>query len=133
GSFAFMGDQLTELMHEAMSIAATKDVTVSEVNGLLTEGMITMAKVCAPALAAAFVLGMALNVGQVGFMFTLKPITPDVKKLNPVTGFKNLINKKKLVELLKTAIKFVVVAWLSYIALKDALRDVVMTIRVGGF
>ena len=55
--------------------------------------------------AAAFVIGLAMNVAQVGFMFTLKPITPDIKKINPVSGVKNLVNKKKLVELLKTTIK----------------------------
>jgi FlhB-like protein len=62
-------------------------------------------------------------------MFTLKPITPDIKKINPVNGIKNLVNKKKLVELVKTTLKFVVIGYLSYIALRDAMRDVVLIVR----
>ncbi len=99
------------------------------VAGLLAESLIAMFKVCAPVLATAFILGIALNLAQVGFLFSLKPITPDLNKVNPINGFKGLFNMKKVVELLKTIIKFVVISWLSYMALKKALRDVVFIIR----
>jgi flagellar biosynthetic protein FlhB len=75
------------------------------------------------------VLGVVLNVSQVGFMFTLKPITPDFNRLNPVNGIKNLVNKKKLVELLKTSLKFVLISYISWVALRDSMREVVLIVR----
>lgn len=99
------------------------------VRGILGEALIAMFMSCAPILATAFVLGIGLNLAQVGFLFSTKPITPDLNKVNPINGFKGLFNMKKLVELLKTIIKFVVISWLSYVALQKALRDVVFIIR----
>jgi len=59
----------------------------------------------------------------------MKPITPDIKKLNPINGLKNLVNMKKMVELLKTIVKFTLIAYLSVTALNDAMRDVILIIR----
>ena len=124
GAMSFIGDEMIELFNASM-LAMQSDQHYSVINSqLMNQSMMTMLRVCAPALAVAFVVGMAMNVAQVGFMFTTKPIMPDIKKLNPVNGVKNLVNMKKLVELLKTIIKFTVVSYLSYLALKDAARDV---------
>ena len=129
-SFGFIGEKMSELFEIAI-LAVGKEGEREGViaSRMLLEGMFTMLKVCAPALAAAFVMGLVLNVAQVGFLFTLKPITPDIKKLNPINGLKNLVNMKKVVELLKTIIKFSLISYLSYVALKDAARDVVLIVR----
>jgi flagellar biosynthetic protein FlhB len=130
GVFPYIGDQMFGLFHTAVRAGIHVDsMGTALVSGMLYEALVTFAKIVAPATAAAFVLGLSLNVAQVGFMFTLKPITPDVKKINPVNGFKNLVNKKKLVELIKTTFKFIVVSYLSYLALRSALRDVVLIVR----
>jgi flagellar biosynthetic protein FlhB len=99
------------------------------VQRLLNQSMITLARTCAPVMGAAFLIGMVMNISQVGFMFTLKPITPDIKKINPISGLKNLVNMKKLVELFKTIVKFTLISYLSYTALRDAMRDVILIIR----
>jgi flagellar biosynthetic protein FlhB len=128
--FPWIGDNMTGLFHDAVKASVNiESMGEALVPGFLYQALFTFVKVIAPATAAAFVLGIALNVAQVGFMFTLKPITPDIKKINPVQGVKNLINKKKLIELLKTTLKFVVIGYLSYIALRDAVRDVVHIVR----
>ncbi len=129
GTLPFVGDELIGLFKAAVMVASSKDTGEDMIHNLLLEGLIVMGKACAPVMAAAFVIGMTMNIAQVGFMFTTKPITPDIKKLNPVQGIKNLINMKKLVELLKTIVKFILIAWLSYAALKQALRDVILVIR----
>lgn len=128
-SLPFMTEQLMELVQLTFLAIQSKESDATVASGLLSEGVLVMAKVCAPALAAAFVLGVTLNIAQVGFMFTTKPLVPDLKRLSPVSGFKNLFNMKKVVELLKTIIKFIVVSWLSYVALRDAIREVVLTVR----
>lgn len=96
---------------------------------VLMQGMWLMLKLSAPALATEMVLKTSFNVAQTGFLFTMKPLVPDIKRLNPMSGLKNLFNKKKLVELLKTTAKFVIVSWVAYVTLKQHIREVVMMSR----
>lgn len=129
-SIGFMGETMIEYLQLSFyAFTRTDENPAALVSSMLNEGLITMGLVFAPVAAAAFVIGVVMNVAQVGFMFTMKPITPDIKKLNPIQGIKNLVNMKKVVELLKTMIKFFLIAYLSYKALQDAVRDVIMTIR----
>ncbi|MEE2961348.1 MAG: EscU/YscU/HrcU family type III secretion system export apparatus switch protein [Myxococcota bacterium] len=129
GSFGFIAEEIRELIDIALIGFTSQEAPGVLANRLLMQGMITLGKCCAPVLAAAFILGISMNLAQVGFLFTLKPITPDIKKINPIQGFKNLVNMKKLVELLKTIIKFTAISIISYFALNDAMRDVILTIR----
>jgi len=126
----WVGKKIIELVK--FSIQATTrvaDEPMVTIVAVMSEGLKVFFMTCAPTLAIAMIMGLAGNIAQVGFLFTMKPLTPDLKKLNPVTGFKNLLNKKKLVELLKTIIKFIVICYVSYIALRDTIRDVALIIR----
>lgn len=87
-------------------------------------------KVSLPALGAAFAFGLAANYLQVGFLFTTHAIKPDVKKMNPVSGIKQMFSKKKIVESLKQMIKFTLVAWVVYDAIKGSAADVVRSARM---
>ncbi len=130
GTMSMAGEEMMGFLRSSFSLVGQMDARGDEIYyQILMQSLITMAKLCAPSLGVAFVVGIVLNVSQVGFMFTMKPITPDLNKVNPVNGFKNLINKKKLVELLKTMFKFGVIGYLSYHAVQDAMRDVVLMMR----
>jgi flagellar biosynthetic protein FlhB len=100
---------------------------------ILLEGIIAMMLICLPVFGAEYLAAIILNVAQIGFLFSTKPITPDFNRLNPVTGFKNLFNMKKMVEILKTIIKFVTIAYVSYITVKKYLRDIALIIRADLF
>ncbi len=65
------------------------------------------------------VLGAIIgNVSQFGFLFTLKPVTPNFDKINFIKGFKKLFSIKTFVEGLKTTLKvfiaFLVGFWLFW-------------------
>lgn len=51
------------------------------------------------------IFGILGNILQFGFLFSVKPITPDLKKIDPVSGFKNLFSIKKIIEGLKIILK----------------------------
>ena len=130
GTMGFVGDEMIGLVRSAFLAAESFDQRGQGlVDNMLRQSLFSMFKACMPALGTALVLGVVANVAQVGFMFTMKPIMPDFQKVNPINGFKNLVNKKKLVELLKTCLKFIIIGWLSYAALKGAMRDVILMIR----
>ena len=56
------------------------------------------------AAVAAFV-GVAAHVVQIGFLFTLEPIKPDMNKLNPAEAFKRISSVKNVFEFLKNCVK----------------------------
>jgi flagellar biosynthetic protein FlhB len=127
--FPFMSAQAKDLVQLSIAAAFSQHEMGVVVPRLLYAGLRTLVFMSGPILIAAVVVGVSMNLAQVGFLFTTKPITPDLNKINPINGFKGMFNAKKLVELLKTVLKFVVVAWLSWVALRDALRDIALLVR----
>ena len=97
---------------------------------VLYEGIWMVVLCSLPAAAGAWLAGFAANYMQVGFMFTPEPLKPDIKKLNPIDGAKNLFSKKKLVESLKQLLKFLLVTYIAYSSVRDSLREVVLSARI---
>jgi flagellar biosynthetic protein FlhB len=69
-----------------------------------------MGKVFAPFLVALFVAAFVVMYIQVGWMFTLHPITPQLSRISPLAGIKRMFSARKLVEALMNSVKLVVVA-----------------------
>lgn len=130
GSLAFMGRYLTDFIKLAIQAVQLQEIGSVVVYRFLLEGLKTVVIVGAPVLGTAFLMALVANYAQVGVLFTTKPLEPDLNKLNPVSGIKNLFNMKKVVELIKTLLKFGLVSYLAYYTVKSHLRDVVMTARL---
>lgn len=75
----------------------------------------------APLLAVVMVVGVAVNLAQVGFMLVGEPIKPELKKINPLDKAKQMFSMKNLVEFGKSAVKVIVIALLIYIVTKNSL------------
>jgi flagellar biosynthetic protein FlhB len=58
-----------------------------------------------PVSLAVAISGILGAVAQFGFLFTTKSLTPDLKKIDPIKGLKNLISMKKLIEGIKVTFK----------------------------
>ncbi len=125
----WMGEQVMNFFRICASLVS-RPVDEATISIILYEGLRTMLWTITPIIAMGFFVALAANYAQVGVIFTSKPLEPNFKKLNPFTGIKNLVNSKKLVELLKTMLKFGLVAYLAYDSLRERVRDVVLTIRM---
>ena len=55
-----------------------------------------------PILAVRFVVALASNLFQVGFMLVGEPIKPELKKINPLDKAKQMFSMKNIVEFLKS-------------------------------
>jgi flagellar biosynthetic protein FlhB len=69
------------------------------------------------------VVAIASNVIQFGFLFTLKPLTPKLDKLNVISGIKRIFSLTVLFELIKNLAKLTVALFLSYFLVKYLLND----------
>ena len=72
-----------------------------------------------PFLLFGFVITFLVSVVQVGWKVTGKPLKPDLNKFNPLNGFKRIISKDSLFELLKSIIKIAVIFWVAYSRVKN--------------
>lgn len=82
----------------------------------------------APLMGALVIAGAAANFIQVKVLFAPEVIKPKFEKLNPVNGFKNVFfSPNTYIELVKNLIKFAVVFWLLYSAIRGSLRDIIPT------
>lgn len=84
-------------------------------------GLLFTAKVVGPFLLFILVLGLGVNVLQIGFLLTARPLEPDFTKLSPLKGIKNLVSVKGLVEGIKGIFKVAVVILIAYVVIKKDL------------
>jgi flagellar biosynthetic protein FlhB len=62
-------------------------------------------------------------IGIGGWNISTKMLTPNISKLNPITGFGNIFNKNSWVELLKSISKVLLIGIISYLAISYSLPD----------
>src|SRR5690606_25276644 len=60
---------------------------------------------------------------QVGFLWTTKPLEPNLDRLNPLSGLKRLFSYDGIFELFKAIVKFVIVGILTYILLSKWVKS----------
>ncbi len=85
-------------------------------------GIVTvLLKTAFPVMLAILVIGLAINLVQVGWNFTTEPLGFDLSKLNPINGFGRIFSKRSLVELLKSLFKILIIGLFLYENLKDAI------------
>jgi flagellar biosynthetic protein FlhB len=62
-----------------------------------------------PLSAVVALAGIIAAVVQFGFVFTTKPLTPDLKKIDPIKGLGKLFSMKKLIEAVKITAKVAII------------------------
>jgi type III secretion protein U len=77
--------------------------------------------VAGPLIAAAPLAGIIAHTAQVGVLFAFKGAMPSLNKLSPKNWVNKVFSKKALVEIGKTVLKVVVLAWILYSAVLDNL------------
>lgn len=79
--------------------------------------------ILAPFLALGFVVTAVANILQVGLKVTLKPLQPKLDKFNPINGFKRIISKDSIFELLKSIVKIVLIGYIAYTSIRGNADD----------
>lgn len=75
--------------------------------------------VMAPLVALVMVVAIVGTFVQIGPVFSFFPLKPDIKRLNPVAGFKRIFSQKLLYELLKSLVKVALFGGVLYVTLES--------------
>ena len=99
------------------------EITKNLVIKIMLESILNLFLLLAPLLIAVFIAAILANVSQFGFLFTIDPLIPSFKKINPIKGLKKFFSLKTVVEGLKTTLKvaiaFMIGGWLFLEFLKE--------------
>ncbi len=122
--------ELMGLMRRMIAAATEHEViTMNLIEGMLSDAASTYASAVIPVLIAAFAAAGFFTYVQIGALFTMKPLIPDMNKLNPVQGAKNIISKDKLVDLVRNVLKLSLMGVVGYTLVKAAVPDLAMSPR----
>ncbi len=97
------------------------DISVKDFCRLLNMNILQMALMVAPVFISIVVIAFVIEVMQVKWEPTAKPLMPKFSKINPISGFKRIFSKDKLVELLKSLVKIFVLGYMAYSAIRGEL------------
>lgn len=120
-----LGTNFIEVYHEVFQNIPTiikDDMGLHTMSALLNYGLKKIIVISLPIFLVGFVIGFLINKVQIKWKVTTKPLKPSLGKINPLKGFKKLLSKEKLMELLFSVVKIIMICILVYNTLKDDWR-----------
>jgi len=101
--------------------AIPETVTVTSLANALSNAIFMLIQIMAPILLGAFVIGVVVNVVQVGLNFSSKALAPKMERVSPLQGFKRIFSSRTLLDFLKSIIKLAILAFVAYGAYQENL------------
>lgn len=86
---------------------------------ILNSTLVQILKIVAPVFIIAFIVAVIVDLVQVKWKPTTKPLKPKLNKLNPISGFKKIFSKQSLFELIKSFGKISLIIYVCYSILKE--------------
>jgi flagellar biosynthetic protein FlhB len=119
-----MVQRMADVMRAGIAQMSSPEVVSKKGIGVLLSNAGEAAALAVAPIALACVLaGVATSIGMVGFKPSGKALQPDAKRMNPVSGLKNILGPNALVELAKSIAKVGVVAGIVAVALLPKLPE----------
>ncbi|MCL2456091.1 MAG: flagellar biosynthesis protein FlhB [Defluviitaleaceae bacterium] len=75
-----------------------------------------------PMFLVMLVVGVVVNLRQVGWNPTMKPMRPKFSKLNPLKGFKRIFSIQSIVNFVKSMLKLIFVGMVVYYVLASEIK-----------
>ncbi|HUX38988.1 MAG TPA: flagellar biosynthesis protein FlhB [Rectinemataceae bacterium] len=121
---------LREMLLYYFTIATKTDIVTS--GGVIAASFMSyFARLAIPLGVAGMVSAIASNLLQVGFLFSVKPITPDFSRIVPHFGqwlSRSLFSTEGLFNMAKTVAKVAIVAAVSWITISSQLDKLLSSI-----
>jgi len=115
---------LTALITDMFSLTPVFEVDTGTITNIFLDMMLRYFTVLLPVFVILIVVGILVNILQVGFIVTGEPLRPKLNKINPFEGAKRLFSQKSAETLLRDVLKIIVVGWIGYTAMTGALDTI---------
>lgn len=88
--------------------------SINNAYNILMTAFIKTIRTIAPIMIVSAAAGVLVNFLQIGPLFTTKSLVPDLKKIDPIKGAKNIFSLRSLMELFKSLFKLFVITAVAY-------------------
>ena len=106
-------------------------ITKSNLGSLFIKNIINFGVLILPFVLIAMVIGISISLVQTGFIFSTEPLKPDLKRLNPIEGFKGIFSKKSIFNLVKNILKLFLVFYMTYKNLTKNINQIINSGNLG--
>ncbi len=120
--FPFMADHMIglfvyyfKMMGSSLDSRSMVDIAVVTIREFLI--------IIMPLAIAVAIAGVIAALAQFGFLFTTKAIVPDIKKIDPIKGTKNLFSMKKLIDGIKITFKSFTTLGVGFVFFMIFIKD----------
>jgi flagellar biosynthetic protein FliR/FlhB len=102
----------------------TLDLTEYTFRNVLLVSLMKFGLMILPVVVPIMIMGIVASLMQSGFIFTNEPLKPDLKKLNPISGFKKIFSTRSLVDLFKNLAIITTISVIAYDFVKSNYLDI---------
>lgn len=118
----FIGNRFIGSFHKILGSIGdytSEPFNVNMARTIIRSSLLDIVVAAFPIMIAGFVVTIVSILFQVKWKVTTEPLKPKFDKFNPVSGMKRLFSKDKIMELLKSTAKVIILAYVVYSYLKD--------------
>lgn len=126
----FIGDRVYEDLQRMVIFFLQKAgefrVSLSNVEGLALTGTVEYLQAVLPFFLVILVVGVLANLMQSGVIYAKEALKPQLKRINPLEGFKRIFAQKSFVELIKTFAKILILGIFGITFIKNNFMDIAL-------
>jgi flagellar biosynthetic protein FlhB len=116
---------IMELMTAGFRAAGRADLTAESLNYLFIDLIYKVFFVLFPIMLTVVVAALLGNILQIGVLFSVKSVTPQFSKIDPIKGFQRLFSMRSVIELIKSIFKICIVGAVAYFVVKNELSNMI--------
>lgn len=127
----FIFENIMNFMKDIFSTLSDFNMTEQNLYELIKKILKIVSIIMAPVILGSLIAGLGSSLAQVGFLFSSESIKFDFDRINPASGFKRLLDPKKLADVLKAIIKLTIIGVVAYFAIKSEMQVSPKLVAIG--
>jgi len=122
---------LHQYLRHSLENGLNRTVTQGNMTSIFLQDSSIYLKAVLPMMGAVMVIGIMASLLQTGFIRSLDPLKPDLNRLNPIQGFKNIFSQRAFIDLGKNFLKLLLVGYIAWSFIKDNIQEIFAFSRIG--
>lgn len=123
--FAVIYNKIPDIINDSAG-----GMSIFSATTVINNVMLVILKILAPVFLIGVACCILINILQVGWKVTTKPMQPKGSKLNPLKGFQRIFSKDSLFELVKSIAKIALIIYVAYTSIKDHQNDLFLLYEI---
>lgn len=123
-SRGYLLENLLNILRHYLGELHTIEIISGSMNVLIRESMYQTALVTGPLMVMVFLIALAANLAQFGFLFSTEKIAPKLSKIDPIQGLVRMFSMQMLANTVKSFAKVGIVSYVAYAVVIENLADI---------